>query len=420
MQNNLKKEGQFAAKVISEMLSETKKVVESCPVGTLNDPGSIRNQIFAATIEEELPEVLILPDSYKAEVLLNADEKAHSKELESLALRRMFRSVWDTVYAVKSLIEISFENPIELSLRNALVIQRDLLDKIADIPYVHRNNKGCQYVEFNEYVATPQLSITTLPEIPVNIMEDFIIGLWQKLNTWFDSALRPPQSRIVILQSHGQNADAEIAQINAVEEARHKVTKKWETEEMALRANIPSAEEHDGIKGVQSLIESSIYKLAKESIHETRQQLIAIFVEKYYPTWGNWLDMPDEVQKKKLHHKLSRWTTAKHKVRVRDGLVLYVEDGFYNLDIKKEHCERLPYAYHLDSLHVHDAMWDATHLMQEWKVSGYHTYEHLIALRDMCATALYVASAHYYECAGLSDNMETLRRMMIDYRLSFL
>lgn len=118
MQDTLKHKWQAAIKLTSEMLCETKRVVESCPIGTENDNHpSVRSQV----------------------------------------MREMFISVWITVGDFNALAKRFIKNPGMSSTRNLYVIQRDLIDKIIDIPFIHLTGKGDQYSDFKGDVSLTKL-----------------------------------------------------------------------------------------------------------------------------------------------------------------------------------------------------------------------------------------------------------------------
>ena len=321
MLNNLIHKWQSAIKVISEMLCETKRIAEQCSIGTSNDTSRL-DSIYEKRVGEGIPVSLHLPISYYSKIGKEANEFATNKGIQEWVMRVMFRSVWETAYCINTLTETFINNPNLISMRNVLVMQRDLIDKVIDVPFIHRSGKSHQYFDFQADVSYPQKMLGCLP-------------------------------------------DSE----------RHRED-EWRT-----RMN----------------------------------QHIANFVRKYYPTWGDWMKLSPGEQEKKLHNQLKSWTKLKHKARLRDGLLLYIDEEFYNLDTMglttssiKEQCERLPYVYHLHSLYVHDSIENPIHREQGWKESSEQCG--LWATLGICAFALYVAAAHYYDCAEIRHEMEGLQR----------
>ena len=400
MQDNLKHKGQSVVEVISEMLCETRRVAEKCSIGTSSDDAQL-NLIHEERVKKGIPKNLFLPPSYRAEIVIESHELAINTEMQERVMRIMFRSVWDTACCIKSLVETFVEDTSQISLRNALVMQRDLIDKIIDIPFIHRSGKGHQYLDFYAYVSAPQKMLHILPnliEYGKDVSEDII--------KMFEIRLEAILDRLAIRRSVGQNGADEVNKALGV----LKVLAKCGEECAKLGDRIRYAREHHRADDVQAL-KDEIREFGEESMRDGMNQLIAIFVEKYYPNWGDWIKLPPEEQQKKLHNQLKSWTKLKHKTKLRDGLLLYIDEGFYNLDTIKEHCERLPYMYHLHSLYVHDSIWDSTHNKQGWEDSSTDS-EILDVLLDICTTAIYVASAHYYDCAKISDKMEPLQRII--------
>ena len=400
MQDNLKHKGQSVVEVISEMLCETRRVGEKCSIGTSSDDAQL-NLIHEERVKKGIPKNLFLPPSYRAEIVIESHELAINTEMQERVMRIMFRSVWDTACCIKSLVETFVEDTSQISLRNALVMQRDLIDKIIDIPFIHRSGKGHQYLDFYAYVSAPQKMLHILPnliEYGKDVSEDII--------KMFEIRLEAILDRLAIRRSVGQNGADEVNKALGV----LKVLAKCGEECAKLGDRIRYAREHHRADDVQAL-KDEIREFGEESMRDGMNQLIAIFVEKYYPNWGDWIKLPPEEQQKKLHNQLKSWTTLKHKTKLRDGLLLYIDEGFYNLETIKEHCERLPYMYHLHSLYVHDSIWDSTHNKQGWEDSSTDS-EILDVLLDICTTAIYVASAHYYDCAKISDKMEPMQRII--------
>ena len=404
MQDNLKHKGRSVIRVISELLCETRRVAEKCSIGTSSDDAQL-NLIYEERVRKGIPKNLFLPRSYCAEILIESHELTIDTAMQEWVMRIMFRSVWDTACCIKSLVETFVKDTSQISLRNALVMQRDLIDKIIDIPFIHRSGKGHQYLDFYAYVSAPQKMLHILPKILPNLMErgedasKDIIKL-------FKIRLEAILDRLAIQRSVGQNGEDEVNKALGV----IKVLAKCGEECAKLGDRIRYAREHHRADDVQAL-KDDIRAFIEGLMRDATNQLIAIFVEKYYPNWGDWIKLHPEEQQKKLHNQLKSWTKLKHKTKLRDGLLLYIDEGFYNLDTIKEHYERLPDTYHLHSLYVHDSIGDSTHHEQEWEESS-TAAEILDVLQDICATAIYVASAHYYDCAKISDKMEPLQRII--------
>ena len=402
-----RKHGQFVVDVISEMLDETKRVAENCSVGTTND--DVPQAIYEEIARRRIPENLYLPRSYAADILEESYELVTNAELEKLVLRRMFRSVWDTAYSVKSHIENFIKDPRRVSLRNALVMQRDLIDKIIDIPYIHRSGKGHQYLDFYTYVSAPQKMLDILPDIFPTLVErgEDIIGDTMLPTT--RAILDPILLRLNIRRSVGLSGidEQDVTTISGV----FKILVESHAKCTELNNRIRDAREHHSEDDVLALTKEWTFDLVEGLRRDMMHQLIAVFVRKYYhDDWGNWLDIPPDDQKKKLRGKLNSWTKLRQEQKLPKGLIPYIEDGFYNGGIT-EHCARLPYKYHLHSLHVHDSIWDSTHNKQEWEESS-NSADILDVLLDGCASAIYVASVHYYDCAGIRHELKLLRRIL--------
>lgn len=401
-----RKHGQFVVDVISEMLDETKRVAENCSVGTTSD--DVRQALIYEEIARKgIPENLYLPRSYCAEMLEESHELVTKAEMEERVLRRMFRSVWDTAYSIKSHIETFIKDPRQISLRNALVMQRDLIDKIIDIPFMHRSRKSHQYLDFYAYVSAPQKMLHILPDILPSVVErgEDIIG--DTILPMAKAVMDTIQQRIDVRRSVGLSVENEIGEALGVTE----ILVKHHAECTKLKDRIRSAREHHDAADVLAWTKEWTLDLVQGLMHDMMHQLIAIFVRKYYhDDWGNWLDIPPEDQEKKLKGKLNSWTKLRQEQKLPKGLIPYIEDGFYNGGIT-EHCARLPYKYHLHSLHAHDSIWDSTHNKQEWEESS-NSADILDVLLDVCASAIYVASVHYYDCAGIRHELKSLRRIL--------
>ena len=379
MTNNLIHKWRTATKVISEMLCATKRTAEQCSLGTENDNARL-DSIQAKWARDRIPGSLLLPKSYCSGILKEAEEFTSNKAMQERVMRVMFRSTWDTAYCIKTLAETFINNPNLMSARNICVMQRDLIDKIIDIPFIHRSGKSQQYLEFRCYVSAPQrmfhiLSDARSPdEMPAGL-EDILELFCIRLN----------------VTQH--NIDKMCTALEDILEMSHTLGKVRSEDEMPA--------------------------VVKKTMRAAMNQLIATFVEKYYPDWGNWLNLSPKEQTEKLKNQLKSWTKLNHKTKLRDGLLQYIDEGFYNLDTMgfatssiKEQCERLRFAYRLHSLYVHDSIENPIHRKQGWEESS-SDYE-LWATLGICGFALYVAAAHYYDCAGMCDKMEHLQRIIRD------
>lgn len=402
-----RKHGQFVVDVISEMLDETKRVAENCSVGTTSD--DVRQALIYEEIARKgIPENLYLPRSYCAEMLEESHELVTKAEMEERVLRRMFRSVWDTAYSIKSHIETFIKDPRQISLRNALVMQRDLIDKIIDIPFIHRSGKSHQYLDFYAYVSAPQKMLHILPDILPSVVErgedigDTILPMTKAI-------MDPILLRLDIRRSVGLSGldEQDVTTILGVIE----ILAEFHAECTKLNDRIRDAREHHNVDDVLAWTKEWTLDLVQGLRRDMMHQLIAVFVRKYYhDDWGDWLEIPPDDQKKKLKGKLNSWTKLRQEQKLPKGLIPYIEDGFYNGGIT-EHCARLPDKYHLHSLHAHDSIWDSTHNKQEWEESS-NSADILDVLLDVCASAIYVASVHYYDCAGIRHELKSLRRIL--------
>ena len=404
MLNNLTHKWQIAIKVISELLCETKRITEQCSIGTSNDNARL-DSIQAEWARERIPGPLLLPKSYCAEILKEAEEFTSNKAMQEWVMRVMFRSVWDTAYCIKTLAETFINTPNLISTRNICVMQRDLIDKIIDIPFIHRSGRGQQYLEFRSYVSSPQKMLHLLPYL----LPDVIRHGGDKLDMFLESLVTLFDARFSVIRHSKNEMDATLAVI--------KDLIKLHADTVKLRDSLDNAIQH-GEEEVQAL-KDSVQALIEDLMRKSMNQLIATFVEKYYPDWGNWIELSPAEQQKKLHNQLRSWTKLKHKTKLRDGLLQYVDEDFYNLDAIgftnsyiKEQCERLPFAYHIHSLYVHDSIENSIHREQGWEESS-SDYE-LWATLGICAFAIYVAAAHYYDCAEMCDEMEHLQRIIRD------
>ena len=379
MTNNLIHKWRPATKVISEMLCETKRTAEQCSIGTENDNARL-DSIQAKWARDRIPSSLLLPESYCSGILKDAEEFTSNKAMQERVMRVMFRSTWDTAYCIKTLAETFINNPNLMSARNICVMQRDLIDKIIDIPFIHRSGKGQQYLEFRCYVSAPQRMFHILPDV------------------------RSPDEMRAVLEDI-----LELFSIR-INVTQHNIGKM-------LTALKDILEMYHTLGKVRN--KGEISAVVKKTMRAAMNQLIATFVEKYYPDWGNWLDLSPKEQTEKLKNQLKSWTKLNHKTKLRDGLLQYIDEGFYNLDTMgfatssiKEQCERLPFAYRLHSLYVHDSIENPIHRKQGWEESS-SNYE-LWPTLGICEFALYVAAAHYYDFAGMCDKMEHLQRIIRD------
>lgn len=399
MQDNLIHKGQAVIRVISEMLCETRKVAENCSIGTSSDYARL-NRIY----EEK--------ESYELAINTGTQEQV---------LRMMFRSVWETACSIKSLVETVVADPSQISLYNALVMQRGLIDKIIDIPFIHRSGKGHRYLDYYAYVSGPQRMVHNLRNILPNLIEsgedvsDCIV-------TMLEARLEAILHRSEIQRNVGLNGEAELGKAFAVLE----VLARLHDDLAQLGEIIRDAREHHNEDDVLATVKDKVHALTQRSMRDGMHQLIAIFVEKYYPKWGDWTKLSPEVQKKRLGKELKSWTDVRHRNKLEEGLLLYLKDDgdFYNLEAigltasyMEEACNHLPQRYHLHSLFAHGSIWNSTHVKQKWEESP-NDIEILDVVRDICTTAIYVAAAHYYACADISDKMEPLQRIIRAERLT--
>lgn len=420
MQENLRHKGQAVIRVISEMLCETRKVAENCSVGTSSDNARL-NRIYEENARKGIQKSLLLRREYCAEVLKESHELAINTGTQERVLRMMFRSVWETACSIKSLVETFVADPSQISLYNALVMQRDLVHKIIDIPFIHRSGKGHQYLDYYIYVSGPQRMVHNLRNILPNLIEsgedvsDCIV-------TMFEVRLGAILHRYEIQRNVGLNGEAELGEAFAVCE----VLVRFHDNLAQLDEIIRDALEHDRAEDVPATVKDKVHALIQETLHEAMHQLIATFVEKYYPQWGDWTKLSPEVQKKRLEYQLNSWTNTRRTKKKDEGLLLYLKDDgdFYNLEAigltasyMEKACNYLPQRYHMHSLFAHGSIWNSTHEKQKWEESP-NDLEILDVVRDICTTAIYVAAAHYYDCADISDKMEPLQRIIRAERLT--
>ena len=397
MQDNLKHKWQSAIKLTSALLDKTRRIAESCPIGTENDYSRI------GSIQEQWARDRISVRSSaqdRAEILKESTEFALNKGLQEWVMRVMFRSVWETVSSVNVLAQTLVDDPCLISARNIHALQRDLIDKIIDIPYIHRSGKSRQYLDYLGYVSLPRklhyMSINL-----IQLVEDKTYIVCAKTAEFLDSLY----SHLDIVKSR-LDVDKENVQDGA--------------EFVAIYARISDLTNlYVDLKNLfDTLPEKEVIAIFKEKIRKVPDLLTAFFVRRYYPKWGSWLTLSPEEQDK-FNSQLKSWSNLDHKKKLRKGLFQYIDDDdFYKLtpmgltisDIKSR-CKILPTMYHYLSLYVHDSIGNPIHREQEWVESTEHL-ERWTMLR-IGVIALYVAAAHYYDCADISHEMESLQRILL-------
>ena len=403
MQDNLKHQWQSAIKVTSEMLDETKRVAENCSVGTTERENILRMNELAISfkkerISERMPK-LIVPERYRNEIR-NECQKDSTEYLLNrwhleIAMREMLRSVWDTVCCVNSLAEIFVGNPSLISTRNVYGMQRDLIDKMIDIPFIHRNDKSRQYIDFRLVSASRNFSYLLLENVRDYPEEVNVLTVRKGLVDFLDLLNR---YRGLCEYNGDRTVDT------AVREVMSDFIDMW-----------------DNIENFYNdLSDKDVRKMLREKTRSAENLFIAFYVKRYYPEWGDWMELSREEQEKRSKD-LKLWSKLSHRQKLKEGLFRYIDgdDDFYNLNAlgfktsdMKTWCNRLPDIYHRLSLSVHDLLGNSIHTAQKW-VENSEECEQWYTL-NLCVIPLYVAATHFYRCAGISgnsDEMKSLQRM---------
>ena len=409
MQDTLLHKWQSAICVISEILDETKSVVEQCSIGTLNDNArldSIQEQWATDRISTQIN--LLDPESYRNEVLKDAEEFTNDKAIQEQVMRAMFRSVWTTVRNIRTLSEDFIDNSNLSSLRNIFTIQRDLVDKIIDMPFIHCNNKGRQYLEYQIYVSGPQkmcdIVRKMIPEMiqsEDNRMEAVLNGIKGLFNT--------------SMAYHIKENDIKSA-VRVYQDCA-KISEDFTTLGETLDTiQDPLGDEMHALKDkVHATIEEMMYR----GIHHS----IAIYVAKYYSHWGDWLDLSPEIQDKKIRgSSLGAWISKNkwdHAAKLDHGLLPNIDKNFYKFESinfstseVRRQCSRLPRTYHLHSLYAHDSFANSIYIEEQEWVESVEECQSWPVL-GFSILSLYVAASHFYNCAELDEKcIERLRQII--------
>lgn len=396
MQDNLKHKWQAAIKVTSEMLCETKRVVEACPIGTENDYrriGSIQEQWARDRISVRSP----AQDC--DEFVKESTEFAVNKAMQEWVMRVMFRSVWETVSSVNVLAQTLVDDPCLISARNIHALQRDLIDKVIDISFIHRNGKSRQYLDYLCCVSLPRKMhyISFNPILLAEYKTHMVCANITNFLDLLDSHLGIVRSRLDVDRENVQDGAEFLAITARISDLTN------------LFVDLPNL--------FDTLPENEVMVIVKEKTHKVVDLFTAFFVKRYYPDLGEWLTLSPKEQDR-FNSQLKSWSNLDHKKKLRKGLLQYIDDDFYNLtplgltisDIKSR-CKNLPTMYHYLSLYVHDSIGNPIHREQEWVESTEHL-EHWTMLW-IGVIALYVAAAHYYDCADISHEMESLQRILL-------
>lgn len=351
MQDNLKHQWQSAIKVTSEMLDETKRVAENSSFGT-EEPdnilriGLLQTLIQAKRTSERMPK-LIVPEWYHTEIhteILNDSEESVLNQWHlEIAMRDMFRSVWDTVRCVNSLAEIFVNNPALISTRNIYVMQRDLIDKIIDIPYIHLQEKSRQYLEFLSYVSAPRrlssLILGNIKYFPEKLtiirsgLIDFLILL----------------SRYRYFCEHIDGDRKAVSElISEVEDLHNDIGELYK--------------DHS---------DKNLRERLKAVLCGSENLFLELYTRRYHP---------DEDGTKLSNEELKSWIDVDYSQKLKEGLLQYIDDDFYNFNAlgfktseMKDWCSRLPTAHHRFSLYVHDLLGNSIHTEQKWTENMLYT-----------------------------------------------
>lgn len=401
MQDTLKHQWQTAIKVNSDMLDETKRVAENSSVGTSEIDNILRigsNQLKDWTSEPMSQ--LILPERYHNEIRNANQDKFTDSVLNrwylEVAMRDAFRSVWDTVFCVNSLAELFVDNPDLISTRNILGMQRDLVDKIIDIPFIHLNKKGRQYIEFRHFVYGSRKFSYLLLENTRNYPEELNVLTVRKGLVDFLDLLNRYR---VFCEDNGD---------------RETVTKVCEV-------MLDFIDMYNNIENFYNdLPDKDVRKMLGAKMRSAENLLIARYVKRYYPEWGDWTKLSREEQEKRSKD-LKSWSKLKLRQKLPKGLLRYIDgdDDFYNLSVAgfktsdmNTWCRRLPDIHHRFSGEVHDLVSNPIHNEREWVENSAECEQwHML---NLCVIALYVAATHLYHFAGISrdsDETKSLARM---------
>lgn len=387
-----RKHGQFVVDVISEMLDETKRVAEDCSVGTAERENFLRMNELAISFEKELTSErmpkIIVPERYRNEIqneILNESKEFISNQSSTeIAMRDLFRSVWDTVCCVNSLAEIFVNNPALISTRNIYVMQRDLIDKIIDIPFIHRNDKSRQYLEFRTFVDAPRK------------LSSFLLGnMKYSLEELTVSTIRGGLEDVLKLLVRYQFF---CEHINGDREAVSELISDF-------------TDLHDNIEKLcKDLSDKNLRKKVNAKLRRAENLFLELYTKRYHP---------DKDITELSNKELKSWIDVEHPQKLKEGLLQYIDDDFYSFNAlgfktseMKEWCDKLPTMYNRCSLYVHDFIGNPTYTEQKWAENPKEYVESHVL--EVSATALYVAATHFYHCAGISrdsDEMKSLQRM---------
>ena len=390
MRDTLKHQWQTAIKVNSDMLDETKRVAENCSVGTAERENILRMNELAISFEKELisermPK-LIVPEWYRNEIeneiQKDSEEFISNQSSPEVAMRDLFRSVWDTVCCVNSLAEIFVNNPALISTRNIYVMQRDLIDKIIDIPFIHLQDKSRQYLEFLSYVTAPRrlssLILGNIKYFPEKLtiirsgLIDFLILL----------------SRYRYFCEHIDGDRKAVSElISEVEDLHNDIGELYK--------------DHS---------DKNLRERLKAVLCGSENLFLELYTRRYHP---------DEDGTKLSNEELKSWIDVDHGQKLRDGLRHFIDDDFYNFSALgfepsevEDWYKRLPTMYNRHSLSVHDSIGNPTYIEQKWTENPKdYTESHVL---QVSATALYVAATHFYDCTEISrdsDDMKSLQQM---------
>ena len=392
MQDTLKHQWQTAIKVNSDMLDETKRVAENSSFGTEEPDNILRIGLLQTLIQEKrtserMPK-FIEAESYcneiRNEIQKGSEEFVLNQFSLEVAMRDMFRSVWDTVCCVNSLAEIFVNNPALISTRNIYVMQRDLIDKIIDIPFIHFKDKSRQYLEFRTFVDAPRK------------LSSFLLGnMKYSLEELTVSTIRGGLEDVLKLLVRYQFF---CEHINGDREAVSELISDF-------------TDLHDNIEKLcKDLSDKNLRKKVNAKLRRAENLFLELYTKRYHP---------DKDITELSNKELKSWIDVEHPQKLKEGLLQYIDDDFYSFNAlgfktseMKEWCDKLPTMYNRCSLYVHDFIGNPTYTEQKWVENPEECVKWDVL--QVSAIALYVAATHFYDCTEISrdsDDMKSLQQM---------
>lgn len=374
MENKLKLQWQATTNLISELLCETKQVVQQCSVGTLAHDLRL-GVIRTAKAREIIPQNLELPIWFLNEKKREVEEFVMKIAMSEHAMRQMFRSVWDTAFNIKTLATAFIDNPNLMSTRNMLSIQRDLLEKTIDIPFVQRKDKGRQYLDHYCYVEVPEQ------------MHQLFKDIWNP-NELYKQIEHPIRMLLDVKRMC----------------KKYGVTQRDSEKTDLILMHIQNLEQT--LKEIVSSQTSTIPTIPSNELETIVESLGAIFVEAYCP------------EKKKPPKK--DWAIERLETRLEEGLLHYTVEGYYDFESiemrtndVKIMFQSLPSIRRNHHKHVHDVFKNPTYTRQGWEENEIDNNQWQMLMHTI--VAIYVSASHFYDCAGIMDKIENLRKILKEH-----